>query len=214
LVKPDRLRPKSAIIATGDSAGLVKEQSMQRCGWVTQDPLYIAYHDNEWGIPETDRQKLFEMICLEGQQAGLSWITVLKKRENYRRTFHHFTPEAVAQMTPDDIERLLQDPGIIRHRGKVTAIIGNARALLAMEQNGEDFVQFVWSFVHGQPVITHAASQGEVPVTTPASDALSKALKKRGFRFVGPTICYSFMQACGLVNDHLTTCFCHPEAKA
>jgi DNA-3-methyladenine glycosylase I len=210
---PDRLRPKSAIIATGDSAGLVKEQSMQRCGWVTQDPLYIAYHDNEWGMPETDRQKLFEMICLEGQQAGLSWITVLKKRENYRRAFHHFNPEAVARMTPDDIERLLQDPGIIRHRGKVTAIIGNARSLLAMEQNGEDFVQFVWSFVDGQPIINRAASLGEVPVTTPASDALSKALKKRGFKFVGSTICYSFMQACGLVNDHLTTCFCHPESK-
>lgn len=187
---------------------------MQRCGWVTQDPIYLAYHDNEWGMPETDRQKLFEMICLEGQQAGLSWITVLKKRENYRQAFHHFDPETVAQMTPDDIERLLQDPGIIRHRGKVTAIIGNARALLAMEQNGEDFVQFVWSFVDGQPIINHAASLGEVPVTTPASDALSKALKKRGFKFVGSTICYSFMQACGLVNDHLTTCFCHPESKA
>ena len=186
---------------------------MQRCGWVTQDPLYIAYHDNEWGMPETDRQKLFEMICLEGQQAGLSWITVLKKRENYRRAFHHFNPEAVARMTHDDIERLLQDPGIIRHRGKVTAIIGNARSLLAMEQNGEDFVQFVWSFVDGQPIINRAASLGEVPVTTPASDALSKALKKRGFKFVGSTICYSFMQACGLVNDHLTTCFCHPESK-
>ncbi|QCT22600.1 DNA-3-methyladenine glycosylase I [Jejubacter calystegiae] len=186
---------------------------MQRCGWVTQDPLYLAYHDNEWGMPETDRQKLFEMICLEGQQAGLSWITVLKKRENYRRAFHHFNPDVVAQMTPDDIERLLQDPGIIRHRGKVTAIIGNARSLLAMEQDGEDFVQFVWSFVDGQPIINHAASLDEVPVTTPASDALSKALKKRGFKFVGSTICYSFMQACGLVNDHLTSCFCHPESK-
>lgn len=187
---------------------------MQRCEWVTQDPLYLAYHDHEWGTPETDRQKLFEMICLEGQQAGLSWITVLKKRENYRRAFHHFDPEAVARMTPDDVESLLQDPGIIRHRGKVTAIIGNANALLTMERNGEDFVRFVWSFVDGQPVINHAATSGEIPVTTPASEALSKALKKRGFRFVGPTICYSFMQACGLVNDHLTGCFCHPESRA
>ncbi|MTD37389.1 DNA-3-methyladenine glycosylase I [Erwinia sp. CPCC 100877] len=187
---------------------------MQRCGWVTQEPLYIAYHDNEWGLPERNRQKLFEMICLEGQQAGLSWITVLKKRENYRRAFHHFDPEAVARMTPDDVENLLQDPGIIRHRGKVTAIIGNARALLAMEQNGEDFVEFVWSFVDGRPVVSHPATTGDVPATTPTSEALSKALKKRGFRFVGSTICYSFMQACGLVNDHLTTCFCHPDSQA
>ncbi|PXV16334.1 DNA-3-methyladenine glycosylase I, partial [Salmonella enterica subsp. enterica serovar Newport] len=177
---------------------------MQRCDWVSQDPLYIAYHDNEWGVPETDSRKLFEMICLEGQQAGLSWITVLKKRENYRACFHQFDPVRIAAMQEEDVEHLLQNTGIIRHRGKIQAIISNARAWLAMEQNGESFADFVWSFVDGQPQITQAASLDEIPTSIPASDALAKALKKRGFKFVGTTICYSFMQACGLVNDHIT----------
>ena len=153
------------------------------------------------------------MICLEGQQAGLSWITVLKKRENYRRAFHQFDPIAVAAMTDEDIERLVLDAGIIRHRGKIQAIIGNARAYLAMEENGEPFVDFVWSFVDNTPIITQAAELSGIPTSTPASDALSKALKKRGFKFVGTTICYSFMQACGLVNDHVTGCFCHPGGQ-
>jgi DNA-3-methyladenine glycosylase I len=186
---------------------------MQRCGWVSQDPLYIAYHDKEWGVPETDGQKLFEMICLEGQQAGLSWITVLKKRENYRHAFHHFDPVAVAAMTEDDVERLMLDAGIIRHRGKIQTIIGNARSYLAMAQNGEPFSEFVWSFVDNQPQLTRAASLSDIPTSTPASDALSKALKKRGFKFVGTTICYSFMQACGLVNDHVTDCVCYPGGQ-
>ena len=184
---------------------------MQRCGWVSQDPLYIEYHDKEWGVAEKNPRKLFEMICLEGQQAGLSWITVLKKRENYRKAFHQFDPVAVAAMNDDDVERLVLDTGIIRHRGKIQAIIGNARAYLAMEQNGEPFSAFVWSFVDNEPKVTQAATLAEIPTSTPASDALSKALKKRGFKFVGTTICYSFMQACGLVNDHITGCFCHPE---
>lgn len=181
---------------------------MQRCGWVSQDPLYLDYHDTEWGVPQKNSQKLFEMICLEGQQAGLSWITVLKKREHYRRCFHHFDPVRVAAMQDEDVERLLLDAGIIRHRGKIQAIIGNARAYLAMEQNGEPFADFVWAFVDNQVQATNAATLAEIPTSTPASDALSKALKKRGFKFVGTTICYSFMQACGLVNDHITGCFC------
>lgn len=186
---------------------------MERCGWVNQDPLYIAYHDNEWGVPETDSKKLFEMICLEGQQAGLSWITVLKKRENYRACFHQFDPVKVAAMQEEDVERLVQDAGIIRHRGKIQAIIGNARAYLQMEQNGEPFVDFVWSFVNHQPQVTQATTLSEIPTSTSASDALSKALKKRGFKFVGTTICYSFMQACGLVNDHVVGCCCYPGNK-
>lgn len=186
---------------------------MERCGWVSQDPLYIAYHDNEWGVPETDSKKLFEMICLEGQQAGLSWITVLKKRENYRACFHQFDPVKVAAMQEEDVERLVQDAGIIRHRGKIQAIIGNARAYLQMEQNGEPFVDFVWSFVNHQPQVTQATTLSEMPTSTSASDALSKALKKRGFKFVGTTICYSFMQACGLVNDHVVGCCCYPGNK-
>ncbi|EJI3413620.1 DNA-3-methyladenine glycosylase I [Escherichia coli] len=186
---------------------------MERCGWVSQDPLYIAYHDNEWGVPETDSKKLFEMICLEGQQAGLSWITVLKKRENYRACFHQFDPVKVAAMQEEDVERLVQDAGIIRHRGKIQAIIGNARAYLQMEQNGEPFVDFVWSFVNHQPQVTQATTLSEIPTSTSASDALSKALKKRGFKFVGTTICYSFMQACGLVNEHVVGCCCYPGNK-
>lgn len=186
---------------------------MQRCGWVTQDPLYLAYHDREWGVAEKDGKKLFEMICLEGQQAGLSWITVLKKRENYRNAFHQFDPERVAAMTTEDVETLLQNAGIIRHRGKIEAIIGNARAYLSMAQNGESFSDFVWGFVDHTPQITNAAALSEIPTSTPASDALSKALKKRGFKFVGTTICYSFMQACGLVNDHITGCICHPGGQ-
>lgn len=186
---------------------------MERCGWVSQDPLYIAYHDNEWGVPETDSKKLFEMICLEGQQAGLSWITVLKKRENYRACFHQFDPVKVAAMQEEDVERLVQDAGIIRHRGKIQAIIGNARAYLQMEQNGEPFVDFVWSFVNHQPQVTQATTLSEIPTSTSASDALSKALKIRGFKFVGTTICYSFMQACGLVNDHVVGCCCYPGNK-
>ena len=146
-------------------------------------------------------------------KAGLSWITVLKKRENYRKAFHQFDPAAVAAMTDDDVERLVLDTGIIRHRGKIQAIIGNARAYLAMEQNGEPFSAFVWSFVDNEPKVTQAATLAEIPTSTPASDALSKALKKRGFKFVGTTICYSFMQACGLVNDHVTGCICYPEGQ-
>lgn len=186
---------------------------MQRCGWVSEDPLYIAYHDSEWGVPLTQTRELFEMICLEGQVAGLSWFTVLKKRENYRRLFHHFDVERVAQMDEDDIERLMQESGIIRHRGKINAIIANARAVLAMEANGEPFNTFIWEFVEHQPQITHFSDYRSAPTTSTTSDAMSKALKKRGFKFVGTTTCYSFMQACGLINEHMTDCFCHPDHK-
>ncbi|MFS2221515.1 DNA-3-methyladenine glycosylase I [Pantoea sp. B65] len=184
---------------------------MQRCGWVTQDPLYLTYHDDEWGIPQTEGKKLFEMICLEGQQAGLSWITVLKKRENYRRAFHGFDPHAVALMGEEQLDVLMQDSGLIRHRGKLAAIIANARAYLAMEARGEDFSRFIWSFVDHQPQINHLHSLAGAQSKTAASDALSKALKKHGFKFVGSTTCYAFMQACGLVNDHVIDCFCHPD---
>ncbi|MGV3346493.1 DNA-3-methyladenine glycosylase I [Enterobacteriaceae bacterium LUAb1] len=184
---------------------------MKRCAWVTADPLYLAYHDTEWGIPEKNRQKLYEMLCLEGQQAGLSWITVLKKRENYRRAFHDFDPAAVASMGESDVAALLQDSGIIRHRGKIEAIILNARAVLKMEENGEDFVAFLWGFVGHSQQISQFCDYRQVPATSPESEALAKALKKRGFQFTGPTICYAFMQACGLINDHTTGCFRHPD---
>lgn len=180
--------------------------AVQRCGWVSDDPLYIHYHDHEWGKPCTDGQRLFEMLCLEGQQAGLSWITVLKKRPHYRHCFHQFAPQRVAKMSDEEVETLLQDKGIIRHRGKIQAIIRNAQAYLAMEEQGEDFVNFIWQFVGHQPQINQWQSPSEVPAKTATSDALSKALKKRGFTFIGSTICYAFMQACGLVNDHLVGC--------
>ena len=186
---------------------------MERCGWVTQDPLYLAYHDNEWGVAVNDRQRLFEMLCLEGQQAGLSWITVLKKRENYRQCFHHFKPDIVARMTDHEIDNLMQDAGIIRHRGKINAIIHNAKALLAMEAQGEDFPSLVWSFVDGQPIVNSPVQLSEVPAKTSASEALSRALKKRDFKFVGATTCYAFMQACGLVNDHVVGCFCYKDKQ-
>lgn len=184
---------------------------MQRCAWVTQDPLYLAYHDKEWGVPVTDTRELFEMLCLEGQMAGLSWLTVLKKRENYRNAFHHFDPQTVALMNDDDVERLMLESGIIRHRGKIAAIIANARALLAMEAKGEAFNRWIWDFVGNEPQIHRHEDYRTAPAFSPVSDALSKALKKRGFKFVGTTTCYSFMQACGLINDHVTSCFCHPD---
>lgn len=186
---------------------------MQRCGWVSDDPLYMAYHDNEWGVPHRDTQALFEMICLEGQVAGLSWLTVLKKRDNYRRLFHHFDVPTVAKMDESDIDRLMQERGIIRHRGKITAIIANARALQAMATAGEPFPAFIWSFVDHQQQISHFSDYRSTPTASAASDSMSKALKKRGFKFVGPTTCYSFMQACGLLSEHVTDCFCHPDNK-
>ena len=179
----------------------------KRCSWVSNDPLYIDYHDNEWGYPQYDSLKLFEKICLEGQQAGLSWITVLKKRDEYRRCFFNFQPEKIIQLTATDIELLLENTGLIRNRLKLNSIVKNAHAYLAMKNNNEDFSQFIWSFVDGKPIINHYKDISEVPVSTEISDKMSKALKKKGFSFVGTTICYAFMQSMGLVNDHFEDCF-------
>ncbi|WP_267331783.1 MULTISPECIES: DNA-3-methyladenine glycosylase I [unclassified Gilliamella] len=179
----------------------------KRCSWVTNDPLYINYHDNEWGYPQYDSLKLFEKICLEGQQAGLSWITVLKKREEYRRCFFNFDPEKIIQLNAIDIESLIKNKGLIRNRLKLNSIIKNAHAYLAMQNNNEDFSQFIWSFVDGKPIVNHYKDKSEVPVSTEISDKMSKALKKKGFSFVGSTICYAFMQSMGLVNDHFEDCF-------
>ncbi|EMI5490564.1 DNA-3-methyladenine glycosylase I [Providencia stuartii] len=177
-----------------------------RCQWVNQDPEYIAYHDNEWGKPTKDNQQLFEMICLEGQQAGLSWYTILKKRQNYRELFHQFDPKKVALMTEGDVERLMQDPRIIRNRAKINAIIANAKAYLQMAENGEEFSSFIWQFVNNQPIVNQWRSSSQVPAETELSKTLSKALKKRGFKFVGSITCYAFMQATGMINDHLMGC--------
>lgn len=182
-------------------------KTLTRCDWVSNDPLYINYHDNEWGIAQYDSLKLFEKICLEGQQAGLSWITVLKKREEYRRCFYDFNPEKIITLTQKDVERLLENKGLIRNRLKLNSIIKNAQAYLTMKSNNEDFSTFIWSFVDGKPIINHYKDISEVPVSTDISDKLSKALKKRGFSFVGSTICYAFMQSMGLVNDHFEHCY-------
>ena len=179
-----------------------------RCPWVGELPIYIDYHDKEWGKPQFDSQKLFEKICLEGQQAGLSWITVLKKRAAYREAFHQFDPTKIAQMTAQDIDRCMENAGLIRHRAKLEAIVKNAKAYLAMEKCGENFSNFVWSFVNHQQIINDVPTMAAVPAQTAASQALSRALKKHGFVFVGPTTCYAFMQSMGLVDDHMNDCPC------
>jgi DNA-3-methyladenine glycosylase I len=181
-----------------------------RCSWGESSPQYVAYHDTEWGVPERDPRRLFEFVLLEGAQAGLSWSTILNKRDGYARCFAGFDPVRVAAFDDDDVARCLADPGIVRNRAKVAAAIGNARAWLALD----DPAAFLWSFVDGVPVQNHWTGVGEVPATTAASDAMSTALRKAGFRFVGPTICYALMQACGLVNDHVTSCFRHAECAA
>jgi DNA-3-methyladenine glycosylase I len=180
----------------------------RRCAWVPDgDPLYLAYHDEEWGVPSHDERHLFEMLVLEGAQAGLSWSTILRKRENYRRAFARFSVEKVARFTARDVERLLGDPGIVRNRLKVESAVSNARATITAGGLGE----LLWSFVGGAPIVNRWRTLAELPAETAESRAMSKELKKRGFRFVGPTICYSLMQACGLVNDHVMSCFRYAE---
>jgi DNA-3-methyladenine glycosylase I len=174
-----------------------------RCEWALGHPLVLAYHDDEWGVPKRDERVLFEFLTLEGAQAGLSWRTILEKREGYRAAFAGFDPVAVAAFDDDDIERLLADPGIVRNRAKVTSTVGNARAWLELD----DPVVFLWDFVDGRPIQRRVEQLGELPATTDISERMSKELKRRGFRFVGGTICYSLMQACGLVNDHVMSCF-------
>ena len=178
-----------------------------RCGWVNDDPLYVAYHDEEWGVPVRDDRRLYEMLLLEGAQAGLSWYTILKKRVGYRRAFDGFDPERIARYDAAKVASLLEDPGIVRNRLKVHAAIGNARAWLALRESGPGFSDFLWDFTGGEAIVNAWRRPDDVPATTPTSQAMSKALKRRGFRFVGPTICYAFMQAVGMVNDHVTSCF-------
>ncbi len=188
-----------------------QQNEPHRCGWAGDDPLYIQYHDEEWGVPIYDDRQLFEFLILEGAQAGLSWITILRKREGYRRAFDGFDAEKIAGYDENKVAQLLSDPGIVRNRLKVGAAIGNARAYLDLRQKEGDFSDFIWSFVDGKPKMNAWPSMKDVPANTPESDAMSKALKKRGFKFVGTTICYAFMQAAGLVNDHITPCFRHRE---
>lgn len=179
-----------------------------RCAWVNTDPLYVAYHDEEWGKPLRDDRKLFELLILEGMQAGLSWYTILKKRDNFREAFDQFDPQIIAQYGPDKVDELMQNPGIIRNRLKIQSVITNAHIYLEIMEDPSlgSFSDYLWSFVGGQPIINHWTSTKEVPTSTPVSDAMSKALRKKGMKFVGSTILYAFMQASGMVNDHTTDC--------
>jgi len=183
---------------------------MQRCGWAGTDPVYMDYHDREWGVPEYDSRALWEKLILDGFQAGLSWITILRKRDNFRRAFAGFDPNEIASWGEEEVARLVADPGIIRHRGKIEAAIANARAWQEVEAR-EGFDTFMWRYVDGVPLQNRFATQAEVPPQTVLSQQVSKDLKKEGFKFCGPTIVYAWMEACGLVNDHIVTCHRHAE---
>jgi len=184
--------------------------SSARCAWARTDPLLASYHDAEWGVPERDSRALWEKLMLDGFQAGLSWLTILRKRDAFRAAFEGFVPETVARFTPADVERLMQNAGIVRSRAKIEAAIGNAKAYLAMQAAGEDFSDFVWGLAGGQPVVN---TTGTVPTQTPLSETMSKALKQRGFKFVGPVIVYAWMQATGIVDDHAPDCHCHRDHR-
>ncbi len=189
-------------------------QAPCRCHWAGTDPLYCAYHDEEWGVPEWDSRALWEKLVLDGFQAGLAWITILRKRAAFRAAFAGFDPERVARFDAADVARLMGDAGIVRSRSKIDAAIGSAQAYLAMRDAGEDFANFCWSFVDGAPIQNAWGGRGEVPTETPLARDISKALKARGFKFVGPVITYAWMEAVGMVNDHVTTCFRHQPVRA
>jgi len=191
----------------------IMKEVIKRCNWGTSDPLYLNYHDIEWGVPLHDDIKLFEMLLLEGAQAGLSWLTILKRRETYRVAYDEFDPVKIAGWDSKKIDLLLKDSGIIRNRLKIEAAIVNARAYLQITDEFESFDEFIWSFVGHKPIQNSWQEMGQIPATTPQSDRMSRELKGRGFKFVGPTICYAFMQAVGMVNDHLVTCYRHKQIK-
>lgn len=182
-----------------------------RCGWCGDDPLYVRYHDEEWGVPVHDDHELFEKLILDGAQAGLSWITILRKRDGYRRAFDGFDAEKIARYDERKIEELMNDAGIVRNRLKINAAITNAKAFLEVQQEPGGFSDYLWQFVEGNPINNHIKALGEIPAQSAESLAMSKSLQKRGFKFVGPTICYAFMQAVGMVNDHQMTCFRHQQ---
>ncbi len=189
-----------------------KQETLQRCPWCGEDPDYVRYHDQEWGLPLRDSRALFALLILEGAQAGLAWITILRRRRGYYEVLDDLDPERLARWGEADIERALQDARIIRNRRKVESAVANAKAFLALEAEGS-FAEWAWSFVEGKPLVNHWASMSEVPALTPLAEKLSKELKARGFSFVGPTIVYSWMQSAGMVNDHLVGCFRHPDRE-
>ena len=187
--------------------------TLQRCAWCGDDPVYVSYHDDEWGYPVDDDFRLFEKICLGGFQAGLSWLTILRKREGYRKAYDQFDPEVVARYDQKKMDSLRQDAGIVRNRLKIEAAVKNARGYLRILDEHDSFSDYLWSFVGGAPIIGHRATLADIPARTPTSAVMSKELKKYDFKFVGPTICYAFMQAVGMVNDHTTDCFRYQQLK-
>jgi DNA-3-methyladenine glycosylase I len=193
------------------SAPLLHPDGLTRCPWPMQDPLYVAYHDEEWGVPELDDRALFEKLVLDGFQAGLSWITILRKRENFRRAFDRFEPEKIARYTPAKIERLMQDQGIVRNRLKIEGAVRSARAYLEVMEEDGGFARLLWDHVDGKPKVNAFRSTRQIPAETALSRKISKELARRGFKFCGPTIVYAFMQAVGMVNDHLVSCYRHAD---
>jgi DNA-3-methyladenine glycosylase I len=200
-------KPKPAL----SKPALLPPDGLDRCPWSKKDPLYVAYHDTEWGVPEWDDRALFEKLILDGFQAGLSWITILRKRENFRQAFDGFEPEVIARYGERKVTALMNDAGIVRNRAKIEGTILSARGYLDIMEKGPGFSKLLWGIVDGKPQVNHRRSIAEVPAETPASRAMSKELSARGFKFVGPTIVYAFMQAVGMVNDHLVTCHRHPD---
>jgi DNA-3-methyladenine glycosylase I len=189
----------------------VASEALRRCPWPGEDPLYVGYHDTEWGVPEWDERALFEKLLLDGFQAGLSWVTILRKRENFRQAFEGFHPERIALFRPARLAQLMGNAGIIRNRAKIEGSVRNARSYLALRDKEGSFSRFLWNFVDGEPKVNHRRSIRELPAETKQSRAMSAALRKAGFTFVGPTICYAFMQATGMVDDHLVYCFRHSD---
>jgi DNA-3-methyladenine glycosylase I len=192
---------------------LIRADGVARCPWPKDDPFYIAYHDDEWGVPEFDDRALYEKLVLDGFQAGLSWITILRKRENFRRAFDGFLPEKIARYRRKKIERLMRDAGIVRNRAKIEGAIRSARAFLEVMEKGPGFSRLLWDFVDGRPKVNRFRTMEQVPAETATSRAISKELARRGFKFCGPTIVYAFMQAVGMVNDHLVTCYRHSACQ-
>jgi len=198
-------------LETAMTNGKAEHSARNRCGWCLGSELYMDYHDREWGVPCLDDGKLFEFVVLEGAQAGLSWITILRKRENYRRAFNNFDAQAVARYNARSVTRLMNDAGIVRNRLKIESTITNARSFLALQEEFGSFSNYFWRFSEGQPIVNHWKTLSEAPATTALSDTISKDMKKRGFRFFGSTVCYAHMQAVGMVNDHMVDCFRHGE---
>jgi DNA-3-methyladenine glycosylase I len=206
---PPHDRWPTILSACRRGSGALNTDDIVRCGWAGSDPLYLAYHDQEWGVPLRDDRALFEMLILEGFQAGLSWITILRKRDNFRRAFDRFEPHKVAAYDERKVAALLSDPGIVRNRAKIDGAVGSARAYLQLMEAPGGASEFLWQFVGGAPIVNRRRSLAEVPAESAEARAMSKELKKRGFKFCGPTICYAFMQAVGMVDDHVVDCFRH-----